>query len=35
MIGGFVVGMVFGACIGITMMCVMFVGGESDEYTID
>ena len=31
MIGGFIVGMVFGGTLGVALMCVMFVAREKEE----
>lgn len=30
MIGGFIVGMVFGGTLGVAFMCLLVVGGKSD-----
>lgn len=31
MIGGFIVGMVFGGTLGVALMCVMFVARDMEE----
>lgn len=31
MIGGFIVGIVCGVCLGITLMCVMFIEREEND----